>query len=260
MVKKLFALASVSALAGIVAATGAGCTTETVVPAEDVDAGPKDAGRDRAVVDPGDDDDDDEIPSCAAKEPVTLTKIPYTTALQVPGACTTADLAKLVAYFDANREAKDFTVAKWAAEVSETCSQCVFTDEAAEKWGPLLVKDDELNSLNYGGCIEIQSDNEACGRAYQQFRQCPFQACVPTQQGGESTCKTQDEFDACMDDLQGLYNGGPCEASLVAAQKECGANVGAYEEACKPPTGAKYIFEPWITAHCISGESPDAGE
>jgi hypothetical protein len=260
MVKKLFALASVSALTGLVAATGvAGCTTETVEPGATPDSGAPDAKKDSKGVIDDDSGDEPVDEGCEAKDAVDHTKFAYTKAFSQAAACTTTELEALTAYFDANSDKQDFSIAKWAEEVSENCGKCVFTPTDADAWGPILVKDDKLDGVNNGGCLEVVSGKEACGQAYQQVNECLIVACLPPDQGGSGTCTTQDEFNECRNAEATLT--GPCGAALTAVQKECGSSLGAYIDACTPPQGAKYIFEGTIPVHCITGGgTPDAGD
>ncbi len=259
MVKKLFALASVSALTGLVAAVGAaGCTTEETTVTPETDSGVADAKKDSKG--PVDEPDEEEPPAtCAAKDAVDLSGIAYTKALAQPGACTTKEVADLTAYFAANSSKNPFKISDWATSVSDGCAACVFTESDAAAWGPILVKDDQLDGVNFGGCVEIQSGKEACGEAWQQLNECTVVACLPADQGGQGTCTTQDEFDECRNSQDTLQ--GPCGATITNVQKECGSGLEAYLTACDPPAGAKYIFEGTIPAHCITGgNTPDAGE
>ena len=77
MVKKLFALASVSALAGLVSAvSAAGCSSETVQTQAPTDAGgATDAKKsDAKTTTPGDDEEDVEPESCLDTTPIDATQ------------------------------------------------------------------------------------------------------------------------------------------------------------------------------------------
>lgn len=265
MVGRAVSLAGIATLMGAIAAAGAvGCANDDDgLAATDVDAGTKaqDAGRD-VFVPPSDDDDDDERPeSCASKEPVDATKIPYTKALRSPGACSRDEVETLVKYYD-EQDPNKVSVASWAATVSDTCAACAFTVADADEWGPLLVEGDKFVGVSRGGCIEIASGKEACGRAYEQTVSCIVLSCLPPAQhgfGGFGTCATQSEFDACRAEVLGT---GPCAVAYAALQQECGSDFSAYEEACRAPAGSpaggRYAFEGTIPAHC-GGSAPDEG-
>jgi len=251
MVKKLFALASVTALAGLVSAVGvAGCsdTVDNVTPTPDASPDVK-VKPDAAAAD---DDDDDVEPSCMSTDPIDATTFPYAKALNAPGSCTAAEATKLAAYYkeayDANAADK-VLASEWGAEVSEDCAKCVFTASDADTWGAMLVKDDKLEAVNRGGCIEIQSGKEECGKAYQQVSDCRLEACI-------TKCKTQDEFSACLQDGQAIFT-GPCKESYDAMDTACGTSLQAYETACQ---GKAWTFEGPIKVQCVGTAKTDAGD
>jgi hypothetical protein len=256
MVKKLFVLASVTALAGLVSAVGAaGCSSSDPVPAG---GGATDAktdtkvGKDTGPI-PGD-ETEPEPASCLSKDPIDATKFPYTKALKAVNACTTKELSDLSAFFKTKSDAKeDVKVTEWAAVVSEGCSKCVFSDGTGAEWTPILVdaEKDELDSVNRGGCIELLSGKESCGAAYQRVTECRLEACL-------KECKTQDEFTTCLQDGQGIFT-GPCKTAYDLMETECGANLGAYETGCK---GTAWTFEGPIKVQCITGgaKPADAGK
>lgn len=254
MVNRVFTLAGIAALMGTVMTAGAvGCSNDDDGAATtDVDAGTTDAGRDRFVP-PGSDDDDEPVESCATKDPVDATKIPYAKALRSPGACSSAEVATLVKHYG-EQDPNNISAADWAATVSEGCAACVFTAPDAEEWGPLLVEGDRFVGVNRGGCVELASESEACGKAYEQALRCMIVACLPSSQSGFGTCRTQAEFDACRTDTGGLF-AGPCAGAYAALQQECGSALNTYERACTP-SGAKYIFQGTIPVHC-GGTAPD---
>lgn len=260
MKSRAVTLASIAVLMGAVMAIGAaGCSNEDDgVAAPDVDAGATDAGRDRSAPNNGDDDDDEPAESCASKDPVDVTTVPYAKALRSPGACSTAEVATLSSYYDLN--VSTLSIAGWAGSVSEACAACAFTASDADEWGPLLFQGDSFVGANRGGCLEIASEKEACGRAYEQALRCMLVACLPTSQGGFGTCRTQSEFDACRTDRASLL-AGPCADAYASLQTECGASLSTYEQACTP-SGAKYVFQGTIPAHCggtAPGGDGDAG-
>lgn len=272
-VKKLFALASITALTGFVATgfTAACSSTEVVtIPNEagsstssSGSAVKKDAKAGTSSGTPvGDDDDttgdDDDTaePTCLSKDPIDATAFPYTkSAKAVKGACTTKELTDFSAYYKAHVSDDDF-LDTWPTAVSEKCSTCIFTDatgDAPTTWGPIVIAVDDQGakdlSINRGGCVETVSGKEACGRAYQQFQDCTIQACL-------KDCKTQAEFTKCRQD--GTVLTTSCKDALAALKTECGEKtVGQYETACK---GTTYTFEGPIKVLCITGAgATDAG-
>jgi len=255
MVSRIFTLAGIATFMGVaIAASATGCSNDSGVVATNVDAGARDAAREAFVPSTGD-DDYEPAESCASKDPVDAAKLPYAKALRSPGACSSDEVAALAKYYGEQNPA-NLSVADWAATVSETCAACVFTDHDAEEWGPLLVEDDAFAGVNRGGCIEIQSKSEACGRAYEQAITCMTVTCLPPAQGGSSTCSTPRETNECITDAVTM---GPCAEAYASAKRECGAALGDYEKACGPKTEGEYGFEATIPAHC-GGSAPDAGD
>jgi hypothetical protein len=184
----------------------------------------------------------DDTGPCLADNPIDAAQFPYSKAVKAPGACTTKDLEELATFFKAKAGAEDIKMSDWAKVVSAGCAKCVFTDTAEAEWGPILTKDDKLEDVNRGGCIEIVSGKPACGEAYQQVASCRIEACV-------QNCKTQQEFGECLQDAQAIFS-GPCQGAFDTLSKECGDNLGAYEQACK---GATWTFEGPVKVQCITG-------
>src|SRR4051812_25814379 len=100
MVKKIFALASVSALAGMMSVAGCSSKDEPggAKPTATPDSGTKETGGPK-VTDEGDGGSDPGSNSCLVQDEIDATKFPYTKALKSPGACTTADLDELSKFF-----------------------------------------------------------------------------------------------------------------------------------------------------------------
>ncbi len=256
MVKRLFALAGVSALAGVVsAAASAGCSSaDTAMTDGDSGASTPDGGKSKPPV-PGDDaEPGGSPPECTPTKTIDVSGVPYTTALAAEGACT-GDEAKAIQEFldDAIAAGKTaFKQSEWAATVSAGCASCVFTAEDAPKWGPILndAKDAEVfGGYNFGACVEIESGKEACGRAYHQFLLCQLQACT------SKNCK-DDEISDCLQDPK--LQEEICKAAVDALATECGPNVNTYVKAC--PLG----IEDRIKTQCVSPKSTtppqDAGD
>jgi len=251
MMKRIFALASVSALGGLTAAaSAAGCSSDEAAGSRPTDAGidvkrGKEAG---PAVDPTEAGD---LESCLSTDPIDATRFPYAKAVKSAGACTEDDLKAISAFFEEKTNAGDeVLVSEWSKEVSEQCSKCAFTTSDAAEWGPILVKDDRLENVNRGGCIEVLSGSEACGRAYQQVTECRLEACI-------AKCKTQDEFTACLQDAEGIFD-GPCKESYDLMDEDCGAMLGAYETGCR---GTDWTFEGPVKVQCITGGAAgDAGD
>jgi len=246
MVKRIFALASVSALTGMVSAVAAaGCSSDDDAEARPPDAATTDA-RSLQEAGPRDEPDagggggDDGL--CLADNPIDAAQFPYAKAIKSPGACTTKELESLSSFFKERAGAEDVKMSEWAQVVGASCAKCVFSETNGSEWGPILTKNDKLDDVNRGGCIEIVSGKPACGQAYQAVAACRIEACV-------QDCKTQDEFSNCLADVQAIFS-GPCRGAYDTLTKECGDNLGAYETACK---GTTWTFEGPVKVQCITG-------
>jgi hypothetical protein len=250
MKKTVFMLASVTTLTGFVSLlTAAGCSDAAPVQ-EAPDAAPdvkppKEGGG--PIVEP-----DAEPPpptTCLTADAIDAKQFPYAKAAVVPGACLTTELESLSTFFATKLDAKEpVLVDDWAASVSSKCAECVFSESTDGEGSPLVTKDNKLLDVNVGGCIEIVSGNEACGRTYQQATDCRFAACA-------TDCKTQEEFDVCYRDVKSIF-AGPCKGAITTLQEECGSKLGEYETRCQ---GKDWTFEKPIELQCVTGGTADGG-
>lgn len=249
--KKVFALGSITALVGMASAAGCSSTGLLEPDGSQRDAAPDATSERRPVPRPQDDVDPWPSPRPAQCEPIDATKFPYTKALKAAGACTDDERKAIGAYFKAKTDAnEEVSVAAWSKEVSATCAACAFGAEDAGAWSPILVKADQLENVNRGGCIEIVSGSEDCGRAYQQAVECRIEAC-------RKCPKTQDEFAECVGD-EASYSGVACKDAFDGMRTACGDGLAAYRDACK---GTAWTFDGPIRVQCITGGvDPDAGD
>ena len=248
MVKKLFALASVSALAGLVSAVGAAGCTETVETVSSSDAGSTtDAGKkDGSTAKPPADGGDEEEPkSCLDPKPVDATRAPYKTAKQTLGACKESDLVALAKAIEGNNELTWEGLKDAVTAESEECAKCVFSTETDENWGPIIfLKSGDEAFLNKGACFELAAAGadsaEACGKSVQNVELCTNVAC--------SKCESSEDRQSCGEEALG--EGGPCveELEAVTAASGCGSKVSAYAKACgavnKRPSGDPIKYAP----------------
>jgi hypothetical protein len=223
--------------------------TQSTLTAEQINqnmacGGPHGSSSDGGVVTDDDDDDNNNntAATCLSKDPIDATQYEYVKANTAQRACTARELADFSAYYRAHATDNDLTTG-WAASVSPGCAACIFTDVTngpATTWGPVLIKDGQLQDVNRGGCIEIVSGSEACGRAYQQFQDCSVDACL-------KNCTTQAEFTKCRQDATVLTTS--CKNALDSVKTACDeSKIGQYETACK---GTTYTFEGPIKRACV---------
>jgi hypothetical protein len=181
---------------------------------------------------------------CPDNTPIDQTQLPWAPPAKTPGACSAADLNTLVNYLTANPSA---TYAQWKAAgvPNATCRACVFGSETAAQWAPLAENaSGALTVLNVGGCIAIASGNTTCGKAYQNWFDCRFEACAGCPSGDPS-------LQTCL--ASASKAGGACYAAFQAVDTTCGATaIGNAEALCDDPS-AKYVFEGPIKAQCIGG-------
>lgn len=185
--------------------------------------------------------------SCLNTNPIDQTQIPYVKAApRQPGACTAQDVTTIGTYYKTNGPTPTFTTTAWASSVSAACSACVFTPNEtaapAQAWGPIVTKGDKIDAINRGGCIELVSGSEACGRAYQQFQGCLVQACR------NAECSDAQKVAACRQD-QRVYSTS-CKGAVEALIGACGSveALQAHEQACK---NTQYTWDGPIKQACI---------
>lgn len=244
--KKLFALASVSAIAGLMtAATASGCSsTTTVEPGSSSGStdGGKDSGgstRDRTPV--GDNEEDTEPPTdCPANAPLTEAdldkEIGWKAAKAVPGACTAADITQLEANFKDTNIKTYFDLGK---DLPEGCFNCVFSKDTDAAWGPIVgtaENNGETGFVNFGACFG-EVEDPACGKALQYEQFCYNIAC------NECTT-TSTERQKC---IEKAGSSGMCTAfgdttakacpNIQTTAKKCNSIIDGAKTLCGAPSG-----------------------
>ena len=185
--KKLFALASVSAIAGLMTTvTASGCSTTTTESNPSSSSGSTGDGggskdgstKDRTVI--VEDDGGGEDTDCPKDVPLTEAdldkEISWKEAKATPGACTTEDITQLEANFKATGIKTYFDLGK---DLSEACFGCVFSKDTDQNWGPIVgtaENNGETGFINFGACFGYVED-EACGKALQYEQFCYNIAC-----------------------------------------------------------------------------------
>ncbi|MBX3197128.1 MAG: hypothetical protein KF894_03140 [Labilithrix sp.] len=220
-------------LLGSVLTIGApACATVKVIPAPPgADAEPAEGGvpNDTAFPEP---EPEPEPPAlCSAENQIDSTKFPYKPPRVVANACTPSELDALVTFFRSMAiPGEDVPVAEWSAEVSVGCAQCVFGDGSGATWPPIVTRGDRIDFVNRGGCIELASGSDVCGRSYQQAEACrvtAYRECSGEPGVGESRCSyARSERDAVC-------------PSLAEHESTCAST--------------QFTFEAPIRAQCITG-------
>jgi hypothetical protein len=218
MVKKLFALASVTALTGLMAAVAAsGCSSSTVVDTTptteagpDVKTTPKDA-----TVEP----DDAEPPgpgTCPTTTPVTAADIGLTWVAPGPpqDVCSQQNLDDLKALFDAGKGSAKYTDIE--KTLGTTCAPCVFTASKGARWG-LIIKDGaNIVADNSSGSCFGQLSTAECGKATFELDACTDIACPQTDCGTDTqACATKAGKGACKSFVTAFQTACPDAQTLI---------------------------------------------
>jgi hypothetical protein len=249
MIRKMFALASVTALTGLVSSVAAsGCSSTNSVSSTD-EGGLTEAGKDATrPKETGPDEEDTGPSTCPTPEPIDATKIAWKPPGVAQGSCSEAEIAALVKFVDDN-PTTEYSKLK-ASVTNATCKACLFVPDGA-KWGAFVEKSDgTFLRHNFGGCMAVVSGKESCGKAYSQFDDCLGQACA--------MCADEATYDKCTG--QPAANGA-CKASLDALLAEC---TEADETTCGD-LSTKYLFEAAAKALCVGfgdggiGDGGDGG-
>lgn len=248
MFKKMFALASVTALTGLVASVAAsGCSSTTVSAADEggTPATPaSDAAADakRPPIEAGPEPDADTTGgTCPTTDPIDATTAPWKPPFSDPGKCLEKDILDLVAFVEANPKSayKDIK----AAVTSVTCKACLFQKESTT-WSALVEKaDGSFLRNNFGGCVAVMSGKESCGKAFSQLDDCLSEAC--------KDCAD----DAATQKCNTAAGKVACKAAGAAFATECGSADAV--QACDD-LATKYTFEAAARALCV-GTANDGG-
>jgi hypothetical protein len=216
MVKKLFALASVTALTGLMAAvTAAGCSSSS--PADPT--GTPDATNDTKPAQKPDVEvppEPDVVSTCPTTTPVTAADIGLTWV--APGApqavCNQQNLDDLKALFAAGKGSAKYTDIE--KSLGAGCGACVFTAKAGARWG-MIIKDgaNVIADNSLGACFGALSTAE-CGKARFEIDSCLDIACPQTDCGTDvSACNTKALKGACKSFVTPYTTACPDEQTLI---------------------------------------------
>lgn len=240
MFKKVFALASVTALTGLVASmAAAGCSSTSALPATAEEAGPAEAGP-KKVTEAGPEEEAGPA-TCPTTETIDATTAPWKSPQALPGSCTEKQIADLVAFVDGNKSTEYVDLKKQITD--PTCAACLFVKDGA-KWGVFVEKTDgTFLRNNFGGCVAVTSGKDSCGKAFSQLDDCTSQAC--------EDCADETTFTKCTSTAAK----GACKTAADSYVTECGSNDAV--SACDDLTKT-YTFEAAARALCV-GLDTDGG-
>ena len=243
--KKLFALASVSAIAGLMTAvSAAGCsstTTETTSGGDSGNDAKSDAQGDAKV--PVGDQEDEPAADCPQNVPLTTDdldkEIGWKAAKAAPQSCTSTEITKIESNF---KDTNIKTYFDLGNGVSDACKACVFAKDTDTNWGPIVgtAADDGMTGfINFGACFgEVESAD--CGKALQYEQFCYNIAC-------NQCTTTSTERQKCV---EAAGSSGMCKDFGDATGKAC-PNIQTSAKKCNTITDA-------IKTLCGGGVS-DAG-
>jgi hypothetical protein len=251
MVKKLFALASVTALTGLVASvTAAGCSSTEILPNGDASTDAK-----REASRPAD-TDEPAAASCKAQGKFEAEKI--NPSAPQKNACSKPEIDALSAKCaeGANPDANS-AACKDARDAHKVCAECIFGTDADAQWKVVNLNPDAATRkvrYNQAGCIEIASGVKDCGSSLLTLNICLNVYC--------NQCTTDADQTACVDEV---FPGGECgpfgltnacgTAALdtnKAAVNECFAKTADVDDS--------RLFKYMATLACGTSPITDAGK
>lgn len=226
MIKKMFALASVTALTGLVTAVAAsGCSSggfyQSGLLPEGGEAGPTFEGgvtdarfdapvkRDAALPP---EEDGNIGATCPPSTPITVADIGLTWL--APGApqsaCSQTNLDALKALFAMNGGSAKYTDIEVA--LGATCSACAFTQVKGSRWGIIIKNGATVAADNSSGSCFAQVSGNACGKAAFEL-----DACV------DIACPVGDCVDTAKCTQKAVATTGPCRTFASTFKAACPA-------------------------------------
>jgi hypothetical protein len=254
LVKKLFALASISGLTGLLAVSAAsGCSSTTTAAADGTDAT---TGGDTTKVVPKEAAAEDTSTGpaiCPTTDPITAADIDSQLKWAPPKApqavCTQQNLDDLKALIIKNGAAgTKFTDIQ--TTLGATCAACAFSKDTDTNWQVYVQTTSGFLSNRTSSCA-AQVEGEACGKAYFQADICLKIACSATDCGGDAevaacqkkaagtggACNAlgQAFINACPNEKTTFAADGPCASSPAAIAVTCGGGLDGGLDASLPP-------------------------
>lgn len=251
MVKKLFALASVTALTGLVsavAASGCSSTTEETTQGDAATDAKGDAKK------TGDSSTEEEDAATCKKAGATFSPptINPPNAAKNLAACSDTVLNTLA---DACAKTPEDPGCKTAREVAgnqKDCADCLFNNKTDSSWAMIQLDPGGTPAARYNqaGCIELASGVKDCGKKYFTVVSC-FDAFCSDCTGAEET--------SCQKDV--AQGSGECKQYLI--DQACGNALDAVEKTCFPgeqtDAAIKTLFINMAKTFCAKGAATDGG-
>jgi len=223
MFKKMFALASVTALMGVVSTmTAAGCSSTTDGGGTDDASTPVGEGgaKDGKAPIPPDEDAAVEPTTCPSNTPITAADVEAAIKWVPPSAiqavCTQPNIDALKDLFDKATAGVKYADMKTA--LGATCSACAFSKDTAPNWQPIVEATNGFLNNSGPSCF-AQLETAACGKAAFHFERCLATVCP-------AACTNDD----CTDKASGPK--GACNQLLLDANTAC-PNLTETLKVCK---------------------------
>jgi hypothetical protein len=245
MFKKVFAVASVTALTGlVVTATGSGCTTSQGGPDPPADSGTPDATG-KVVHETSDAADPPDPGVCPSSDLLTAPPdFVWNPPAPSATACTQTDIEALR---DLLAKGGESVITDIQTALSTTCGACAFTPETAANWGLFLTGavGTVIGTNTDSACLALtDSGGAACGKASSILAACldtACEGCDPTAAATVSDCRlaaaqvacstiTQDYIAACPDLQSDL---AACTGVVAALAVVCGGGADGGLDASK---------------------------
>jgi hypothetical protein len=156
---------------------------------------------------------------CAPASPFSYVANWHPFTAPVSGACTTAELQKLVAACFASGRNAELCRGLLASGTSETCLACLVTPVADGDWGPIVTSDNPGATpfFNVSSCVASAGSPElACAMSIQAVFACQLAACVDSCSVGSSgdIAAEQSALAGCM---QSAATNGDCKSYASVA-------------------------------------------
>jgi hypothetical protein len=223
--KKLFALASVSALAGLVTTvTAAGCSTTTTETTTG-DAG-NEGGKTTPKREAGPAEEAGPEVQCPSALDFTYADMAkefgWKPAKTIPGSCTEDDFTQIETNLKSATKVADITNG-----LTDDCKACVATKDTADNLSVLV--EGTPSYVNFGACASVVESAE-CGEAIQYYQFCLQIACECATSSGEAKCNQE-----------AVSKGGPCEEWATKQQENC-PNYDSTIDTCGTLVGGAKII------------------
>lgn len=158
------------------------------------------------------------------------------------GACSATQITTLIDCLFSSSASQSTCDAFQQAAANKSCITCAVTPSNAASFGPLIVSQDNLVSLNLPGCVARTSNqmtNTGCGAKMQAAQQCSSAACeanCPVPSGDDQAlkarndCETQADTGVCQ---TYTTDAKTCSDSLLQGASSACAQGQTFDDAAK---------------------------